>query len=192
MDNNRPAICVFCGSSHGRDAAYASAARRMGTLIGENGYDLVFGGGYIGLMGEVARAARESGAFVTGVMPDGLRHLEPPMHDAQRVLFTPDLFERKRLMMSLSDAIVVLPGGLGTLDEFFEAITAVQLGFHTTPIVLLNTNGYWNPLLRLFEAQVHARFVDAAMRDTFATVNTAEEAIAYLGTGMASVNTLPR
>ncbi|HEX4860240.1 MAG TPA: TIGR00730 family Rossman fold protein, partial [Rhizomicrobium sp.] len=117
--DKKPVICVFCGSSPGADPAYARDARRFGALLAERGFDLVFGGGYVGLMGEVAHAARTGGAYVTGVLPDFLRHLEPPSHDAQRILVTPDLFERKKLMTSLSDGFAVLPGGLGTLDEFF-------------------------------------------------------------------------
>ncbi|HEX4296010.1 MAG TPA: TIGR00730 family Rossman fold protein, partial [Rhizomicrobium sp.] len=120
--DNKPTICVFCGSSPGSDPAYARDAARFGTLLAEHGCNLLFGGGYVGLMGEVAHAARQGGALVTGVLPDFLRHLEPPSHDAQRIVITPDLQERKRLMLSLSDGFAVLPGGLGTLDEFFEVI----------------------------------------------------------------------
>lgn len=151
MDNNRPVICVFCGSSHGRDTAYASEARRLGTLIGENGYDLVFGGGYVGLMGEVAHAARLASAKITGVLPEFLRHFEPPAENEEKVILTPDLQERKRIMLSMADAFVVLPGGLGTMDEFFEVATSAQLGELRKPIVLLDTGGFFTTLQALLD-----------------------------------------
>src|SRR5262249_25454973 len=110
MENNKPTICVFCGSSQGSDASHAQAARRFGTLIGTRGCSLLFGGGYVGLMGEVAHAARLAGAHVTGVLPEFLRHLEPPSQDAQKMIITSDLQERKRLMLAYSDAFAVLPG----------------------------------------------------------------------------------
>ena len=158
MDNTKPVICVFCGSSFGRDAAYAAAARRLGTLIGENGCDLVFGGGYVGLMGEVAHAAREAGAKVTGVLPEFLRHLEPPAENEETVILTPDLQKRKNLMLSMADAFVAMPGGLGTMDEFFEVITSAQLGVFRKPIVLLDTKGFFTALNALLEQIVAQGF----------------------------------
>lgn len=176
----KPTICVFCGSSHGGDPAYAEAARRLGTLIAERGYNLIFGGGYIGLMGEVAHAAREAGAFVTGVIPGFLRHLEPPSHDAQRIVITGDLQERKRLMLSHSDGFAVLPGGLGTLDEFFEAITSVQLGVFDKPIVLMDTKGIFEKLDALLDHTVAEGFAGARIKELYHRVRTPEQAIEFL------------
>ena len=181
MDNNKPVICVFCGSSHGRDAAYASAARRLGTLIGENGYDLVFGGGYVGLMGEVAHAARIAGAKITGVLPEFLRHLEPPAENEETVILTPDLQERKRLMLSMADAFVALPGGLGTMDEFFEVVTSAQLGELHKPVVLLDTGGFFTTLKALLDHIVAQGFARKDISELYRIVPTPEDVIEALG-----------
>lgn len=191
MDNNRPKITVFCGSSHGSDAAYARDARRFGALIGSHGYDMVFGGGYVGLMGEVAHAAREGGAYITGVLPDFLRHLEPPSRDTQRMIVTPDLHERKRLLMSLGDAFAVLPGGLGTLDEFFEVITSVQLNVFDKPVVLLDTNGVFAPLRALLDDVVARGFAGERIRAFYHPAATPQAAIEYLATRVPAVPRTP-
>jgi uncharacterized protein (TIGR00730 family) len=181
MDNNKPVVCVFCGSSQGRDAAYAAAARRLGTLIGENGYDLVFGGGYVGLMGEVAHAARIAGAKITGVLPEFLRHLEPPAENEETVIFTPDLQERKRLMLSMAEAFVVLPGGLGTMDEFFEVVTSAQLGELHKPIVLLDTGGFFTTLKVLLDHIVAQGFARKDISGLYRIVPAPEDVIQALG-----------
>lgn len=177
---DKPKICVFCASSHGSDAAYARDARRFGALLAEAGYDMVFGGGYIGLMGEVAHAAREGGAHVTGVLPDFLRHLEPPSHDAHKMLVTADLYERKKLMLTMSDGFAVLPGGLGTLDEFFEVVTSVQLGVFDKPIVLLDTHGFFATLDALVEHVVGRELAGARVRAFYHRAGSPEQAIEYL------------
>lgn len=151
-------MCVFCGSSPGRDPAYAKAAGKLGRLIGADGWGLVFGGGNIGLMGEVAGAAYHSGASVKGIMPTFLRHLEPPLKHGEKLEFTPDLQKRKRQMLAESDAFIILPGGLGTLDEFFEVITSAQLGVFAKPIVVLNTRNYFAPLRALMRHIVRHGF----------------------------------
>jgi hypothetical protein len=180
MENNRPTICVFCGSSHGSDASYAIAARRFGTLIAERGFSLLFGGGYIGLMGEVAHAARLGGAHVTGVLPEFLRHLELPSQDAQKMVITADLQERKRLMLAYSDAFAVLPGGLGTLDEFFEAVTSAQLNALGKPVVLLDTGGFFGPLEALLAHVVAKDFAGERIGSLYHRAATPEDAIAYV------------
>ena len=171
---------MFCGSSHGSDAAYAAAARRFGTLLGSHGFSLLFGGGYIGLMGEVAHAARLAGAHVTGVLPEFLRHLEPPSQDAQKMIITADLQERKRLMLSLSDAFAVLPGGLGTLDEFFEVVTSAQLNALAKPIVVLDTAGFFEPLETLLSHVVAQGFAGEKIASLYHRATTPEAAIAYI------------
>ena len=189
MVNSKPAVCVFCGSSPGRNAAYAEAARRFGTLLGEAGFDLVFGAGYIGLMGEVARAARAGGAKVTGVLPEFLRHLEPPSSGEETVLITPDLQERKRRMLSLADAFAVLPGGLGTLDEFFEVVTSAQLHALDKPIVLLDSAGFFEPVERLIGHIVAQGFAQESIRAHYRRAATPEDAIAHL---KAALHRAPR
>jgi len=174
------AICVFCGSSPGGDPAFAAAARRMGKLIGEGGYSLVFGGGSLGLMGEVARAAHDSGAYVTGILPEFLRHLEPPFKAAEETIIVPDLYERKERMIASAHAFVVLPGGLGTLDEFFEVVTAAQLKVHARPIVLVNTNGYFDGLFAFLDQVVGHGFAQSTARALFRVTATPDEAMAFI------------
>jgi uncharacterized protein (TIGR00730 family) len=180
MENNRPNICVFCGSSHGNDPAYGEAARRFGALIGERGFNLVFGAGYVGLMGEVAHAARMHGARVTGILPEFLRHLEPPSREEEKVVLTPDLQERKRLMLATADVFVALPGGLGTLDEFFEVITSAQLHVMGKPIVLLDTAGFFSPLTGLLDHVVAQGFAGAAIKSLYHRAATPQEAMDYI------------
>lgn len=150
----RVQICVFCGSSIGSKPVYAEAARELGRLIGEHGHTLVFGGGAVGLMGEVAHAARSAGAPIIGVLPAFLRGIEPPLKSAEELIITPDLQLRKARMLALADAFVILPGGLGTLDEYFEVITTTQLKVHAKPIIVVNIENYFAPLKALLERTV--------------------------------------
>jgi len=158
MDKTKRAICVFCGSSMGNSEAFAAAARETGRLIAASGYAMVFGGGGLGLMGETARAVRDGGASVIGILPDFLRHLEPPLARGEEVRIVPDLYRRKNEMVEASDAFIILPGGLGTLDEFFEVVTSAQLGVHNKPIVVLNTGGFYDPLQALMDHVVRTGF----------------------------------
>ena len=180
MDKQRLKICVFCASSHGADPAYAAAAKRFGTLLGEAGYDVVFGGGYVGLMGEMAHAAKLAGANVTGILPEFLRHLEPPSAE-EKVIFTTGLPERKKLMLSMADAFAVLPGGIGTIDEFFEVMIAIQLRVIAKPIVLLNTEDFFAPLQMLIEQTVSQGFAGASVSTFFRVAMTPAQAIEALG-----------
>ena len=153
MDPKRkPAICVFCGSSYGDDPAFREAARAIGAGIAQAGWSMVFGGGGNGLMGDVARSAQAGGAAVQGIIPAFLQALEPPISPEEKLIVTPHLQERKNLMLQVSDAFVVLPGGLGTFDEFFEVATEAQLGVHAKPIIVVNVNGYFDAL----DAMLHA------------------------------------
>ncbi|PZQ99799.1 MAG: TIGR00730 family Rossman fold protein [Cereibacter sphaeroides] len=162
-------VCVFCGSRPGGDPAYAAEARALGTLIATQGWRLVYGAGDVGLMGEVARAAQTAGARTMGVIPTHLVLREQGRRDLTTMVITEDMHERKKVMFMNSDAIVVLPGGAGTLDEFFEVLTWRQIGLHNKPIFLLNTKGYWNPLAALTEHVIAQGFAEAVMRD-FATM----------------------
>ena len=174
---DKKTICVFCGSSLGSDPAYAAAARETGRLIAAEGWSLVFGGGGLGLMGETARAARDGGAGVTGILPQFLRHLEPPLSRGETVEITADLYDRKARMIEEADAFIILSGGLGTLDEFYEVVTSAQLAVHAKPIVLVNTNGYYDPLIALMEHVIAHGFAQPASRKLFQTVATPAEAI---------------
>ena len=165
IPKNRPAICVFCGSSFGTDTAFREAAQAVGAGIAQMGARMVFGGGSPGLMGETAKAAREAGTPVEGILPGFLRDVEPPLAEGETTEIVNDLFVRKQQMIDRSDAFIVLPGGLGTYDEFFEVLTAAQLGVHAKPIVLVNVKGYFNAL-------------DALIRDTVKMGFAAESALA--------------
>jgi uncharacterized protein (TIGR00730 family) len=176
----RPALCVFCGSSHGNDPAYTLATRHFGSLMAEKGFDLVFGGGGVGLMGELARAAREGGSKVTGIIPGFLRYVEPPLSIANELFITRDMNERKARMFAAADAFVILPGGLGTLDELSEALTGAQLDTHSKPIVIVNVKGFFDPFLSLVDDFVAKGFAAPGIRDMMRVVATPEEAIALL------------
>jgi uncharacterized protein (TIGR00730 family) len=158
MDKNMPAICVFCGSSFGNNPRFRDAARAIGDGIAKLGFSLVFGGGGAGLMGDVASAALAGGANVQGIIPSFLQALEPPVSAEEKLIVTPHIQERKALMLQMSDAFVVLPGGLGTFDEFFEVATEAQLGVHAKPIIVVNVDGYYNGLDALLHATIEAGF----------------------------------
>lgn len=147
MSQRSPTFCVFCGSSSGTDPRYAEAARAFGVLLAEAGSAIVYGGGHVGLMGILADAALGAGGRVLGVIPQKLvdRELAHPGLSELHVVST--MHERKALMASLSDGFVALPGGIGTLEEFFEVWTWAQLGYHEKPLGLLDVNGFFSPLL---------------------------------------------
>lgn len=163
-------VCIFCGARTGTDAAYAEAARATGALIARQGWRLVYGAGDVGLMGEVARAAQGAGAKTLGVIPTHLMKREKGKRDLTHLVITEDMHERKKVMFMNSDAIVVLPGGAGSLDEFFEVLTWRQIGLHEKPIFLLNTAGYWAPLLKLLDHVIEQGFAEPAMRRYFTEV----------------------
>jgi uncharacterized protein (TIGR00730 family) len=150
-------ICVYCGSGAGRNPAFPKAARDLGRTLAKSRIGLVYGGGSLGLMGELARSALRHGGHVTGVIPGFLSQRELMLKEAHEMHVVDDMHQRKHLMFVKSDAFVALSGGLGTLEELVEQLTWSQLGQHTKPIVLLNIEGYWDPLLVLFE-RMHAEF----------------------------------
>ena len=180
MDKNKPAICVFCGSSFGKDPAFRAAARAIGAGIAALGGSLVFGGGGLGLMGDTARAAREGGAPVQGILPGFLRDAEPPLTEGETTEIVPDLYVRKQKMIESSDAFLVLPGGLGTYDEFFEVLTAAQLGVHAKPIIVVNVNGCFDALENLVQTAVAAGFVRAENLKLYELADGADAALDML------------
>lgn len=180
MHKARHSICVFCGSSFGSDPVFAEAARETGRLIASHGYDMVFGGGGVGLMGETARAARDGGAKVTGILPAFLRGLEPPLDSGEIVEIVPDMGVRKRRMLELADGFIALPGGIGTLDEFFEVIVDKQLGQLHKPIVILNLKNCYDPLIQLLNHTASLEFVQPDLEKLFRVALSPDQAIAYL------------
>lgn len=151
-------LCVFCGSSVGNNPAYAEAATAMGTLLAKRGIGLVYGGGNVGLMGVVADAALAAGGEVIGVIPRALHDREVAHHGVTDLRIVDSMHTRKAMMADLSDAFVAMPGGVGTFEEFFEAITWTQLGLHRKACGLLNVAGFYTPL---------ALFIDQAVTDGF-------------------------
>jgi len=158
-------IVVYTGSSDGTDPAYLEAASAVGSAIAGAGLGLVYGGGNVGLMGAVASAGRAAGGEVIGVIPEALVDKEIAHHDLSRLEVVADMHERKMRMADLSDAFVMLPGGAGTLEEFFEAWTWQQLGIHSKPIAVYDVNGFWDPLLEMLDKIVAEGFIGSRFRD---------------------------
>jgi uncharacterized protein (TIGR00730 family) len=144
-------ICVYCGSSAGTVPAFTGAATQFGRILAESRIGLVYGGGSVGLMGALADAVLDHGGAVTGVIPDFLLNREHLLLRAQQQIVTRDMHERKRVMFERADAFVALPGGIGTLEELVEQLTWAQLGRHRKPILILNIEGFWDPLCALIE-----------------------------------------
>ena len=165
-----PSICVFCGARSGRNPAHAEAARALGRRLAAQGWRLVYGAGDVGLMGEVARAAQAAGAVTLGVIPAHLLGLEVGKSDVTTLVVTETMHERKKVMFMNSDAIVMLPGGAGSLDEFFEVLTWAQIGLHRKPIFLLDVAGYWQPLVALLDHVIDEGFASDTLRGLYRRV----------------------
>lgn len=168
-------VCVFCGARNGAAPAYVAAAQALGALLADENWRLVYGAGDVGLMGEVARAADAEGAETFGVIPQNLMSREVGRRDLTSLVVTETMHERKKVMFTNSDAIVVLPGGAGTLDEFFEVLTWRQLSLHCKPIFVLNIDGYWTPLLTLIDNIIAQGFAESEVRGYFSVVDDVPE-----------------
>ncbi len=169
------ALCVYCGSSAGVHPGHREAAAELGRTAAQRGVDIVFGGGRVGLMGVVADAALAAGGRVVGIIPEHLQDLEVGHAAVSELLVVDSMHTRKFRMFERSDAFCVLPGGLGTLDETFEIVTWKQLRLHDKPIVLLNHEGFWQPLLDLVRHQVEAGFVRPEHARLFTVVERVSE-----------------
>jgi uncharacterized protein (TIGR00730 family) len=174
------AICVYCGSGPGTNAAFVEAARQFGQILAENGVRLVYGGGSIGLMGALATSALDHGGSVTGVIPDFLVNREHMLTRAQERIVTRDMHERKRLMFERADAFVALPGGVGTLEELVEQLTWAQLGRHKKPILVLNIDGFWDPLCALLDHMEKLQFIRAGLTVDLLVARHVEEILPKL------------
>lgn len=184
-------VAVFCGSRHGTDPAFAGAARALGAGLAARGIRLVYGGGGVGLMGVVAKAAIEAGGAVTGVIPEFLTLVERPYPKLAELEITTSMHTRKTRMFELADAFLTLPGGLGTLDETVEVLTWRQLRLHAKPIIILDIGGWARPLVALVEAMIGQGFVDAGNRDFYRVVPGVAEALALLEAGAAEAPAAP-
>ncbi len=175
-------VGVFCGSSRGNGDRWADAARALGGLLADRGIALVYGGGQVGLMGEVADGALERGGTVIGVIPRGLFSREVAHRGVTELHEVASMHERKALMYDRSDAFLALPGGFGTLDELAEVVTWTQLGLHGKPTVLLDVDGFWDPFVRLLDGMVAAGFLKAQNRALLELRPTPEAALDHLAT----------
>lgn len=173
-------VCVYCGASSKVRESYKQAAVELGKRFANQDTKLVYGGGDVGLMGIVATSVMNNGGEVTGIIPKFLDKMEVGHEGLTELILTENMHERKNLMAEKSDAFVVLPGGLGTLEEFFEVATWKQLGLHDKPIVIFNVDGYWNSLVELIEHQISENFAKPANRDLFSVATSVEEVIQQL------------
>ncbi|WP_457652281.1 LOG family protein [Rhodocaloribacter sp.] len=174
-------VGVYCASSNHIDEKYFAVASETGRLLAERGHTLVYGGGNVGLMGTVARAVHEHGGEVFGVIPDALRQIEGVAYEvADELIITETMQERKRLMFTRAEAFLVLPGGFGTLEEFMEVLTLRQLGYHHKPIALVNTDGFYAPLLDLFEHYYRTGFARARYRALYHVAPTPADALDHI------------
>jgi uncharacterized protein (TIGR00730 family) len=177
---NAGRICVFCGSSVGANPKHIAEAKSLGLRIAGGGWGLVYGGASSGLMGATADAALSGGAEVIGVLPQALQNREIAHRGLTKLHLVRSMHERKALMASLSDAFIALPGGYGTLDEFFEIVTWAQLNVHSKPCILINTDGYFNFLLRFLDHAVKEEFVRPANLRLVKVANDSEEALQWI------------
>lgn len=152
-------LCVYCGSGPGRNPAYMAAARALGLAMADRGIGLVYGGGSLGLMGEVARSVLDGGGHVVGIIPEFLVSKERMLTNVNELIVTASMHERKMTMFERSDGFVALPGGLGTLEELVEISTWAQLDRHAKPIIICDVDDYWAPLLTLINHMRQEKFI---------------------------------
>ena len=180
-------ICVYCGSGPGSDPAFVDAARALGKILAENKIGLVFGGGSIGLMGELASAVLDHGGEVVGIIPKFLVNREHAMRRGEMVV-TQDMHERKQLMFEHADAFIALPGGVGTLEELVEQMTWAQLGRHEKPILIVNIHGFWDPLCALLDHMEALEFIRPGLTVKYLVADKVEDILPKL---LAAVRATP-
>ena len=173
--SQKRSVCVFCASSNDVDPVYFRGAQELGKGLAERGHTLVYGGGNIGLMGEVATATHKHGGIVVGVIPEALKNRERAYMKADELVVTTGMRERKAEMDARSEMFVVLPGGFGTLEEAIEALTARFLGYHDKPLVFININRFYDPLLELFEHFFSEQFAQPDQRLVYTVVDSVSE-----------------
>ncbi len=176
----KKSVCVYCGSRPGAEPAYIANAEAFGNRLAQEGWRLVYGAGDVGLMGAVARSAQAAGGETFGVIPQHLVDWEVGKTDLTSYVVTETMHERKKVMFMNCDAVVVLPGGAGSLDEFFEVLTWRQLGLHAKPIILMDTKGYWAPLTALVDHVIDQGFADQSLRDFIHVVDGPDAAVDVL------------
>lgn len=183
-------ICVYCSSSNAIADTYPPVAEALGREIANRGHTLIYGGGAVGLMGVLARAAHDAGGTITGVIPSKLQAREGIAYEADELIVTKTMRERKRIMYQKADGFIVLPGGFGTAEEFLEVLTLKQLGYHNHPIAILNVNGFFDTLLSFFEELEERKFARESVTELTRVVTSAEAALDHIGS-LASTDSLP-
>ena len=176
-------ICVFASSSQNLDSSYYNTAQQLGKLIGQNNMNIVYGGSRLGMMYACAEAVKVNGGKIIGIMPEKIYNygVGNP-EDCDEFYLTSGMRERKAKMDELSDAIIALPGGFGTLEELAEMIVQKQLGYNSKPIILLNTNNFYNKIIEFFETMINEQFAKENSRELYFIANTPDEAIKYIKT----------
>ena len=180
MNNNIKRVCVFASSSNFLDEVYYEDAKELGKLLGQNNYDIVYGGSNLGLMWACASKVKEYGGKITGVMPEKLHNMGVFTEGCDEFIITTGMRERKAKIDEISDAVITLAGGFGTLEEISEMIVQKQLGYNKKPIIILNTNGFYSKLNEFFEEIIEQKFANKNMRKIYYIAQTPAEAIKYL------------
>lgn len=174
------AVCIYCGSRMGSRPCYRADAEHLGQLLATHGFRLVYGGGNVGLMGVLAHSALNAGGEVIGVIPQALLDIEVGLRDATELIVTDTLRTRKGIMDDRADAFVAMPGGYGTLEELMEVLTLRQLRYHDKPIILLNSDGFYDPLITLFEHFHREQFIAERQLALFEVASSPDDVIARL------------
>jgi hypothetical protein len=180
VNDRQKSLCVYCASSSACDAVYHDVARRLGALLADRGYSIIYGGGAVGSMGALADGAVARGGKIVGVLPKFMQELEWGHTKLTELRVVEDMRVRKHMMLSESDGVVALPGGSGTLEELFEALTLKRLGLYTKPIVLVNTRNYFQPLIELLDHAIAERFMDRRHFEMWQIVDSPEQVPAAL------------
>ncbi|WP_085900760.1 TIGR00730 family Rossman fold protein [Kiloniella majae] len=173
-------ICVYCGSSNAVSEEHLASANQLGKLAAENNIEVIYGGGRVGSMGRVADGALAHSGKVTGIIPEYLDKFEVGHKEVNELIVVGSMHTRKMAMFERSDAFCILPGGLGTLDEFFEIATWKQLGMHDKPIIIINLENFWTPLLELINHQISAGYLRQNPADIYSVVNNIDEVFAQI------------
>lgn len=173
-------ICIYCSSSDAVDPVYFQSAKELAALVATKNHTLVYGGANVGLMGEIAKTAHAFGGKVVGIIPEGIKNLGITFEEADELVITKDLRERKSIMETCSDAFIALPGGFGTLEEMIEMITLKQLSFHNKPLVFLNVNNFYDPLFNLFEHIYTQRFARPEFKTLYFVAPDPKSAVEYI------------
>ncbi len=187
---NRPqltAVCVFCGSRDGTNPSFLKASKTLGRQCANSGIRVVYGGAGIGMMGAVARSALDAGGKVTGIVPKFLTEMEPQLDGLDDFILTETMHDRKIKMYEISDAFVIMPGGIGTLDETMEILTWRQLGVHAKPVIIANLDNYWDPFLEMIDHVIEQGYAGENVRGLYRTVTSVEDILPTITNELSNI-----